>query len=299
MTLRYPRGVPSAFPEPPAARCAAPAFALICVCSWTGVADGEPRSLQELAESTRSAVVHLRLFDGSEHEFGSGSGFFVSADGRIMTNHHVVEGAHRVVAKLHDGRSVPIVGVLAMDAQADIVVLKAEGRGYSTLELGRAEQARVGDEVVVIGSPAGFSGTVSAGIISAVRKNGPDGDLAGVPPHAKSWVLQVTAPVSPGSSGSPILDRDGRVIGMAVGIFTGGQALNFGVPVERMANLLAKLPASAKPRPLAEASGRSVKMNLVLSAAFLVVAGLVVWGLSRLLRQGGGRAVRPKGGARK
>src|SRR5689334_20526276 len=108
--------------------------------------------LPELATRTSPSVVLLTLSDSSGTKFGSGTGFFVSADGRMITNFHVIRGASSVSATLSDGHEIKILGVLAADPAQDIAILKAEGSPFPALELGDSRVIRPGDEVVVIGS---------------------------------------------------------------------------------------------------------------------------------------------------
>jgi S1-C subfamily serine protease len=253
--------------------------------------------LPELAARTAPSVVLLTLADASGKKIGSGTGFFVSADGRVITNFHVIQRAASAEATLSDGRSIKILGVLASDRARDIAILKAEGSPFPALDLGDSGLIRPGDEVVVIGSPRGLSGTVSAGIVSAVREKGVAEDNPAPRrrvdddednPETRSWGIQITAAISPGSSGSPIMTRSGDVIAVAVGMRLDGQALNFGVPIQVVKELLGGIDAKAIPKPLAAVAketsgGREVLTNLGLSAAIFAAIGFVYFAVSRTL----------------
>ena len=226
--------------------------------------------LQEIITRTEPAVVHVSVSDGRGGEVGTGSGFVVSGDGRVVTNHHVVNDAERVEVSFQGGRKVRALGVLAFDADADLAILQLEKGSYPTLALADVP-AKQGDPVVVIGSPRGLSGTVSTGIVSAVRS---EGAHLGAD-HRKNWTLQLTAAVSPGSSGSPVMNEEGEVVAVTVGQAY-GQALNFGVPIALLRKLLPT--ASKEPSPFRVLrGGRSVLTNLLISAAGLGGAALVVW----------------------
>jgi S1-C subfamily serine protease len=238
--------------------------------------------LPELAERTKPSVVHLSLYDGAGHPAGSGSGFFVSNDGKIVTNWHVVDKVARMTATLSDGRVVEIAGLLAKDSANDVAVVAAAPipGGYPPLELGETRTLAPGQEVVVIGSPKGLAGTLSTGIVSALR----DGGAL----DATSWQVQITAPISPGSSGSPVLSRDGRVVGVAVGHLD-GENLNFCIPIEFARALLGGLGDHPKVVALGEAPSNSeLFRNLGISAAVFAAVGVVYGVWRRQGRQGGG-----------
>jgi len=255
--------------------------------------------LPELAERTRPSVVLVTVSDASGKKIGVGTGFFVSADGRVVTNFHVIRGAASATATLSDGHESKILGALVADPAQDIAILKAEGPSAPALALGDSGAVRPGDEVVVIGSPRGLSGTVSAGIVSAVRDKGVTEESAGQRPRVlddedrpvtQAWGIQITAAISPGSSGSPIMTRSGDVIAVAVGTRLDGQALNFGVPIQVVKQLLLGIDAQATPRPLAlvtressKAEGNDVLRNLGISAAVFAGLSLVYIVVGRIL----------------
>jgi serine protease Do len=162
---------------------------------------------------------------------GMGSGFIVDADGVVLTNAHVVEGADEVRVRLTDRREFKgkVVGV---DHATDIAVVKIEAKGLPTVKLGDPSKLRVGDWVLAIGSPFGFENTVTQGIVSATSRSLPDGTY--VP------FIQTDAAVNPGNSGGPLFNLKGEVVGVNSQIYsrTGGyQGLAFAVPIDVAANV--------------------------------------------------------------
>lgn len=229
--------------------------------------------LPELAARIKPSVVHLSILAGGE-EVGSGTGFFV-ADHRIVTNHHVIARATAVKAKLSDGREIEVEGVLAADPLRDLAILYVAGDDLpDPLPLGDSKALRQGDGVVVIGSPRGLSGTLSTGIVSAIRGEGLESerrDAVGT----RSWAIQITAAISPGSSGSPVSMRaDGTVVAVAVGLLGQSGNLAFGIPIEEAKAMLAELPADAMPRPFGAAEDGELVRNLVISAIFFCALAL-------------------------
>jgi S1-C subfamily serine protease len=204
-------------------------------------------SPRELAERGFRSVVLLAMNDSNGQPLCIGSGFFVSDD-IVATNAHVIQGAGSGSAKLvGQKQTFQVLGTLAVDLHADLALLKVSGRAPS-LGLSRGPAPAVGDSVYVIGNPLGLEGTFSEGIVSGVRATGTDS------------LIQMTAPISPGSSGGPVLDAAGEVIGVAVATFKEGQNLNLAVPVAYLERMLEAHPAalaplqSASPRPNASSS---------------------------------------------
>jgi len=192
----------------------------------------------KLVKNVKPAVVLIQTFDANGQPTGNGSGFFINNKGHIITNHHVIEGAYSATVKTSSGREYPVEGIIAKDIEADIVKLLVNipDSNIVPLKLSTTIPSE-GEDVIVIGNPLGFESTVSTGIVSAVRD---------IPAFGK--ILQITAPVSPGSSGSPVVNSKGEVIGVATLIMTKGQNLNFAVPSEK----IGVLKESAKSASLTE-----------------------------------------------
>lgn len=183
-------------------------------------------SARDIAGVAFKSVALLEMKDSNGQPLSLGSGFFVS-DGMVATNAHVIEGASSGTAKLvGDTHTLQILGTIAVDRHADLALLKVNSAAPS-LVLGASASPSVGDKVYVVGNPLGLEGTFSEGIISGVRKVDADS------------ILQMTAPISPGSSGGPVMDSSGAVIGVAVATFQYGQNLNLAVPVSYLSALLA------------------------------------------------------------
>lgn len=150
----------------------------------------------------------------------------------VATNLHVIEGAAGGYVKMVDQKAkTAINGTVAVDAQHDLALLSVAGATAPSLILGDSTQVTVGDQIFAIGNPRGLEGTFSQGIVSSIRHIDPD------------TLLQITAPISPGSSGGPVLDLSGRVIGVAEGTITEGQNLNFAVPTSYLTALVGKIGA--------------------------------------------------------
>jgi S1-C subfamily serine protease len=250
---------------------------LLAVTCWPSLLVAAP--LEELVARAKGSVAHVSERNESDVEIGNGSGFLLSEDGKLATNYHVIEGASRLVAVFGDGREVTVTGVWASDAAADLAILQLDRGSYRALRLAEAP-AKQGASIVMIGSPLGLEGTVSTGIVSAVREKGPGNRAVGV--DAASWGLQITAPMSPGSSGSPVLDEQGEVVGVAVGQRTRGQSLNFAIPASHLRELGERARRASAPAPLmGGGGGRSVTENLTISASALLLAFMVWWLVSR------------------
>ncbi len=164
---------------------------------------------------------------GERVERGTGSGFILSADGRMVTNAHVVAGAERVKVTLKDGRTFDgkVVGV---DSVTDVAVVKIEATGLPTVRLGKSETLIPGEWAIAIGNPLGLDNTVTVGIISALDRSS---SQVGVPEKRVSFI-QTDAAINPGNSGGPLLNARGEVIGINTAIRAGAQGLGFAIPVE-------------------------------------------------------------------
>ena len=157
---------------------------------------------------------------------GLGSGFLVSSDGVILTNAHLVYGARMVIVKLTDRREFH-ARTLGLDAKTDVAVLKIDAKNLPTLHLGRADDLKVGQWVLAIGSPFGFDNTVTVGVVSAKGRNFPG---AGYVPY-----IQTDVAVNPGNSGGPLLNTRGEVVGINSQIISsngGYQGLSFSIPID-------------------------------------------------------------------
>jgi hypothetical protein len=176
---------------------------------------------------TRALPSLVVIADG---DAAQGSGFAISADGRIATSLHVIAGMARPRVTLASGETFDDIAVLAFDPLRDLAVLKVAASGLRPLPLGESRRLAVGQRVLALGAPQALSGTATAGILSAIR------------PHPRlpgATRLQTDAAVNPGSSGGPLLDARGRVIGVVASRIREAQNLNFAVPVDDLRALLA------------------------------------------------------------
>jgi tetratricopeptide (TPR) repeat protein len=165
------------------------------------------------------AVVVVASIDGEGKPTGIGSGFIVREDGIIVTNYHVVNMASDIKIKI--GYKVrDVEGLLHVDPENDIAIIKVEGKDYPKVRLGDANKIQVGEKVYVIGNPQGLENTISEGIISGIREI-----------DRERKILQMTAAISPGSSGGPVFNSRGEVIGIATFLIAETQNLNFAMPV--------------------------------------------------------------------
>ena len=188
------------------------------------------RTPQEVAQIALGSTVLVTITDASgQSSFGSG---FVVGTGQIATNRHVIKGIASGKVKMV-GETVEhvIESVLIVDINHDLAVIQATGVTASSLTLGDSDTVEVGQSIYAAGNPRGLTGTFSQGIISGIR---PEGNAL-----VEDTIIQITAPVSPGSSGGPVLNSDGEVIGIIFSQFTNGQNLNFAIPVNFLKELIA------------------------------------------------------------
>ena len=196
---------------------------------------------KQIAKKALAATVYLETMDSNDQTLGFGSGFFVGPN-QIVTNFHVIEGATKGTAKLVNKSMVhSLEDIIATDKENDLALLKIAAFGVEPLPLGDSDTVEIGEEVYVAGNPKGLEGTFSNGIISSLREG------------YTQKRLQMTAPISPGSSGGPVLNRKGEVIGVSFMTIQGGQNLNFAIPSNYLKELLAR-SGTAKPFPQSEQS---------------------------------------------
>lgn len=162
-----------------------------------------------------------------------GSGFIVSTDGKIITNLHVIRDMKTTKVQLANGEIFDSVSVLAIDERRDLAVVQIPGFNLPVLDLGDSDALAVGESAVIVGSPRGLEGTVTAGILSSVRDTG-----------AGFKVLQTDAAVNPGNSGGPLVNNKGQVIGVVSFKLRSAEGLNFAVPINYVRGMLDNLHKS-------------------------------------------------------
>ena len=181
-------------------------------------------TIPEIVARAKPAVVQIITFDQNKEPIKTGTGFFVTADGYLLTNNHVISGGSFVLAKTSSGAVYNFEAVAVRSEDPDVAILKFTATDVPHLQLGTSANAVEGQKILVIGNPESLEGTVSDGIISAFRED--------------RTYIQITAPISHGSSGSPVLDESGQVIGMATLVWREGQNLNFAISSDRIRSFL-------------------------------------------------------------
>jgi S1-C subfamily serine protease len=194
-----------------------------------------------VVERTGPAVIGVRRASRGRDAFdGAGSGVIVTQDGYALTNNHVIAGASRVEAVLADGQ---VVGaeLVGADPDTDLAVLRLNGAGHASADLGDSDALKVGELAVAIGNPLGFHATVTAGVVSALRRT-----LRGESGRLIEDVIQTDAALNPGNSGGALTDADGRVIGVNTAMIGGAQGICFAVPINTAKRILPELIRSGR-----------------------------------------------------
>lgn len=203
---------------------------------------------------------------------GMGSGFIVDEKGTVLTNAHVVEGATTITALLFNGARVT-AEVLAIDSTTDIAILRLpENRAeFIPATLGDSEQLRVGQKTLVVGSPFGLGFTLTNGIISGFQP------VSGYAETLSSKLIQTTAPINPGNSGGPLVDSQGRVIGMSKAVVLGAQNIGFAIPINLAKQVLVEYQEKGRiARPWLGIGGKFVTEDLQRLFALPLISGLLI-----------------------
>ena len=206
----------------------------------------------------------------------TGSGLFISPDGYIATNNHVVQGAQKITVVTKDGRRLP-ARVVGRDTATDLAVVKVDGGGFPFVSFENRARPRVGDWVVAVGNPFGLGGTATAGIVSALGRQNISGS---------SYVdyMQIDAPINRGNSGGPTFDVDGRVVGVNTAIFSpsgGSVGIGFDIPADVAAATTRQLIESGKvTRGYIGATVQTLSPELAESMGLASAQGALVAGLA-------------------
>ncbi len=206
--------------------------------------DGSPLSPDDLFQrffggppmGGRRGMPHMEEPESTPVPVGEGSGFIISEDGYIVTNHHVAGDADGLKVTLEDGRSFD-AKLIGSDPETEIALIKVDAKGLPTLKLGDSDKVRVGEWVLAIGSPFGLKHSVTSGIVSARGR----GDV-NIVDYAD--FIQTDASINPGNSGGPLLDMDGDVVGMNTAIMSrtgGSNGVGFAIPANMMKYIVAQL----------------------------------------------------------
>jgi Trypsin-like peptidase domain len=199
------------------------------IAALIGAQSALPRKdIPAIARAANGAIVSIIMSNKDGQAVAQGSGFLISKDGRVVTNYHVIESGSSAIVKLPDGAFFAVDGVLASDKARDVAIIQAHGENFKALILGNSDRVQVGEEVVAIGNPLSLESTVSNGIVSGIRTvEGKGGKF-----------LQITTPISPGSSGGPLFNMVGEVVGITTLYLEGGENLNFAIPINDIKWLL-------------------------------------------------------------
>ncbi|MEV8440974.1 trypsin-like peptidase domain-containing protein [Actinosynnema sp. NPDC051121] len=227
----------------------APSAAVAQVSSPVALNASSTVDVSDIAARVLPSVVQVNV--ASAQGQGLGSGVVLTADGRILTNNHVVAGAQKVSVTLSDGRTVDAT-VVGADASSDLAVVQASGvSGLTPATFGDSDQVKIGDQVVAIGSPEGLQGTVTSGIVSALdRTVTVPGTSTGRRASSVSYqAIQTDASINPGNSGGPLVDSAGRVIGINSAIYSpasdngeaGSVGIGFAIPSNQVRQIIGQL----------------------------------------------------------
>jgi S1-C subfamily serine protease len=188
------------------------------------------------------AVAHIAALDPEGRSRGIGSGVVFTPDGYLLTNDHVVAGAARLLASMPDGQRIEAEPV-GYDPATDLAVLRLAAGGLPFAEFGSSARLRVGQLVVAIGNPLGFQATVTAGIVSALGRSlrSPSGRLI-------DSVIQTDAPLNPGNSGGPLVDGNGRVVGINTAMIGAAQGICFAIGIDTAVDVAARIMRDGRVR---------------------------------------------------
>ncbi len=175
---------------------------------------------ENIFKVNNNAVVVIVGYDYAGNPISQGSGFIISKDGAIVTNYHVISKSVNFVVKA--GREIlEVNGLISIDKDNDLVILKAKAENLSIVKLGNIYKTNIGEKIYVISSPEGFENTITEGIVSGIREVN------------NNMIFQISAPVSKGSSGGPVFNKNGEVIGIVTFLIKDAQNLNFAMPVNQ------------------------------------------------------------------
>ncbi len=201
-----------------------------------GVRDDFSKTVIGVVETAAPSVIGVRRASRGRDLFdGAGSGVIVSPDGYALTNNHVIKGASRIEAVLHDGQvsSAELVGA---DPDTDLALLRLSSNGLKAATLGDSDGLRVGEMMIAIGNPLGLQATVTVGVVSALRRT-----MRGEAGRLIEDVVQTDAALNPGNSGGALVDALGRVVGINTAIIGGAQGICFAVPINTAKRIIPDL----------------------------------------------------------
>ncbi|MEW6543537.1 MAG: trypsin-like peptidase domain-containing protein [Nitrospirota bacterium] len=246
--------------------------------AWAIGVDAEEERTVRLYQHLAPATVFLSSAYVAGHHHGSprppgvGAGFILDEAGTVLTNAHVVEGATAIMATLYGGQRVK-AEVIGLDAYTDVALLRLvqPKDKLETVKLGDSDRLKVGQKTLVVGSPFGLGFTLSTGIVSGL---GPLPNEAG---RGGLAVIQTTAPINPGNSGGPLVDSEGRVVGITTAMLAGAQNIGFAIPINLVKGILPELKEKGRvTRPWLGVAGKFMTQEIRLLFALPLADGFLV-----------------------
>ncbi len=227
--------------------------------------DAYSNTIVHVAKTTARSVVNIRVKKDQQQKpnprqqqqpFGMGSGFFISSDGYLVTNNHVINQAREILVTMPGGKEV-VATVKGADPATDLAVLKIDASDCHPLTFGNSNQLQVGQIAIAVGNPLGFQQTVTAGVVSALGRT-----LRSQSGRLIDDVIQTDAALNPGNSGGPLMDSSGKVIGVNTAIIKEAQGICFAVSAELARFITGKLIAAGRiRRAYLGIVGQTIRLN--------------------------------------